>query len=161
VAEPAVVNASPLIYLSHAGLFDLLLAAGPALVVPEAVATEIQHRGPSDPTVRAISGAPWLTVVPGVPVPQAIQAWDLGSGESAVLAWAQAHAPSVAIIDDQAGRRCAVALGIPIIGTLGLALLAKKSGRIAAARPIVVRLQLAGMYLADDVRDAALALVGE
>jgi predicted nucleic acid-binding protein len=52
-------------------------------------------------------------------------------------------------------------LGIPVHGTLGLVLLAKKRGRIEKARPVLDRLRSAGMYLSDRVLDEALKLVGE
>ena len=45
VAEPAVVNASPLIFLSRAGLIDLLQLISSEVIVPEAVASEIEVRG--------------------------------------------------------------------------------------------------------------------
>ena len=95
------------------------------------------------------------------PVPSIIQAWDLGPGESAVLAWAHAHPDCEAIIDDLAARRCAATLGIPVRGTLGLVLLAKKRGRISLARPVVEALRQAGMYLSDRVANSALGLVDE
>lgn len=161
MAERPVVNASPLMFLVRVGLLDLLLELGEGVVVPAAVEAEVAAFGASDPVPVALKSTPWIEVAPALPVPSNILAWDLGDGESAVLAWALAHPSTTAIIDDLAGRRCAVALGIPVVGTLGLVLRAKKSGRIVAARPIVVKLQLAGMYLADDIRDAALALVGE
>lgn len=41
VAERPVINASPLIFLSKAGLLSLLTLVGEEFVVPEAVATEI------------------------------------------------------------------------------------------------------------------------
>jgi predicted nucleic acid-binding protein len=65
------------------------------------------------------------------------------------------------VIDDRDARRCAKALSIPHIGTLGLVLLAKRLGLIAAARPVAERLRLSGMYLSDQVLDDALARVGE
>lgn len=66
-----------------------------------------------------------------------------------------------AVLDDLAARRCASVLAIPVHGTLGLALLAKKRGIAPAARPLVERLRQSGMYLSDKVVDQALALVGE
>lgn len=161
MAEPSIVNASPLIYLSLAGLLDLLLEAGSTVLVPAAVLGEIRQRGPTDPTVRALATLEWLVEVPDPAIPPVIQSWDLGPGESTVLSYALSHPSTTTLIDDLAARRCATTLGIPVLGTLGLALKAKRSGRIPAARPILARLQVAGMYLAEDIRDAALALVGE
>ncbi|MGH8068736.1 MAG: DUF3368 domain-containing protein [Candidatus Entotheonellia bacterium] len=103
----------------------------------------------------------WLVVVEDVLVPGLIQAWDLGPGESSVLAWAYAYPGTEMIVDDLAARRCAAALGIPARGTLELILTAKKRGRIAAARPILETLRRSGMYLSDHVLNQALALVDE
>jgi predicted nucleic acid-binding protein len=156
-----VVNASPLIYLSKAGLMDLLQLLSPSVLVPEAVATEIQRRGSSDITAKVLSSTAWLKVVTTPEVPGIIQDWDLGAGESAVLAWAYLHQGSEAIIDDLAARRCAAALEIPLRGTLGLVLVAKRRGEILAARPVLERLQQAGMYLSSSVVNRALQLVDE
>ena len=53
MAESAVVNASPLIFLSRAGLIDLLQLISEEVIVPESVATEIEVRGKRDPTAQA------------------------------------------------------------------------------------------------------------
>lgn len=161
MAERAAVNASPLIFLARGGLLDLLRLAAQEIVAPAAVAAEIRRRGPEDPTVRAMEGASWLRVVETPPVPPLIQAWDLGEGESSVLAWAYAHPGAEAIVDDLAGRRCAASLGISVRGTLGLVLMAKQRGRIVAARPVLEDMRRAGMYLSNRVLNRALALVGE
>jgi len=161
VAEPPVVNASPLIFLSRAGLLDLLRLIAETVMVPTSVTAEIQRRGPVDITAQALQNTAWVVAVEDPPIPQLIQAWDLGAGESTVLAWAYTHSGTEAIIDDLAGRRCAAALGIPVRGTLGLILTAKRRGRIPQARPALERLRQAGMYLSDRIMDQALALVGE
>jgi len=85
----------------------------------------------------------------------------LGPGESSVLAWAHAHSGSEAILDDLAARRCASAFGIPVRGTLGLALIAKQRGQIPSARRVLEQLRRGGMYLSDYVMDEALSRVGE
>ena len=156
-----VINASPLIYLSRAGLLDLLQLASPEVVVPDAVAQEILQRGQTDPTAKAIANTAWIIVVQTPPVSASIQTWGLGAGESAVLAWAQANPGTEVVIDDLAARRCAAALGIPARGTLGLALIAKQRGHIPLARPVILQLRQAGMYLSDRIMNQALVLVGE
>jgi predicted nucleic acid-binding protein len=161
VAESAVVNASPLIFLSRARLIDLLQLVSSEVIVPEAVAYEIQVRGGSDPTAQALATTSWLVVTQTPPVPPQIQAWDLGPGESAVLAWAHTHEGCEAIMDDLAGRRCAAAFHIPVRGTLGLVLTAKQRGHISSARELLYRLRQSGMYLSDRVLNEALARVGE
>jgi len=161
MAETAAVNASPLIYLSRAGLLDLLRLAGNEIFVPDVVADEIRVRGPADPTVAALVATPWLRVEKAPPTPPAILAWDLGPGESSVLAFAKARPGCRAVIDDLQGRRCAEAIGVPLRGTLGLVLRAKREGVVPAARPVLDRLRAAGMFLSDTVLNRALATIGE
>ena len=161
MAEPPVVDASPLIFLTRADLLDLLRLVSPEVVVPSPGAAEIRRRGATDPAARAIDTAGWLRVVEAPEIPAGIQAWDLGPGESAVLAWCSARPGVEAIIDDLAARRCAHALGISVRGTLGLVLLGKRHGRLTAARPVLESLRRAGMYLSDSVLDRALRAVGE
>ena len=91
MVKQAIVNSSPIIFLSKAGLMDLLKLAGDEVFVPDAVVQEINQRGANDVSVRAIA-AEWLQVV-DVPTPDPlIQAWDLGKGETAVLTHALHHA---------------------------------------------------------------------
>lgn len=85
----------------------------------------------------------------------------MGPGESAVLTWGYVNPSTEVIVDDLAARRCAVALGIPVRGTLGIVLNAKQKGAIPSARPVLEQLRLCGMYLSDRVMNQALALVGE
>ncbi len=148
-----------MILLTRVGLLDLLVSQ--EIVVPAAVAIEIQQYGVRDVTSQAIAQTNWLVVVETPPVPELIQSWDLGPGESAVLTWGYVHPNTEVIVDDLAARRCAVALGIPVRGTLGLVLTAKQRGTIPAARPILEQLRDSGMYLSDRVMNQALALVGE
>lgn len=148
-----------MIVLARAGRLDLLHSVGDRIVVPEAVTAEITEH--SDEAARALQANPWLEQVPAIAVPPAVASWDLGTGESAVLAWAVAHPGTLTIIDDYAARTCAEVLGLPLIGALGLALRAKVSGEVTSARPLVDELRRAGLYLSDDLIREALTLVGE
>lgn len=161
MADPAVFNASPLIFLFEADLPDIIRVAGSPLFVPRAVVAEVERFGPLDPTARAIREADWLAVVDPVPPPPVIQHWDLGNGETAVLTWAHSHSATTALVDDLPARRCASSLGIPVRGTLGLVLVAKQRGVIPKARRVLERLIAAGMYLAESIVTHALEMVGE
>ena len=159
MADAAVVNASPLLVLSRSKRLPLLKLLGDHLVVPNAVAAEL--RAHSDEAARAMEEAWWLTIQAPEPMAEVLRAWDLGAGESAVLSWAMIRPGTLAVLDDFAARKCATALGIPVVGTLGVALLAKKRGVVQDARPLVEDLRRAGLYLSDAVIREALALVGE
>lgn len=159
--DEAVVNASPLIFLSRGGHFDLLRSTAGRIVVPEAVVAEIFVRGDRDQTVRCIRQTDWLTIEPTRLVPTSILSWGLGAGESAVLALALANPGRIALLDDMAGRRCAASLAIQVKGTLGIVLQAKRSGLVTLARPVLEDLLRGGMYLSRMILEGALALVGE
>ncbi len=161
MAKSAVVNASPLIYLGRADLLNVLRGAADEIVVPDGVAREILVRGDADAAARALKTIDWLKQVAAPPAPAAVLSWDIGPGESAVLSWALSHPGCLAVIDDLLGRRCAEALRVPLCGTLGLVLRARKNGTLPLARPVILRLRAAGMYLSDGVMNAALAVVGE
>ena len=113
MSEQSVVNASPLIFLSKAGLIHLLQQAGQKVAVPETVANEILRRGIKDITAQVLEKTTWLSIVKVPLIPTVIQSWDLGPGESSVLAYAHNNPGVVTIIDDKAGRNCAETLGLP------------------------------------------------
>jgi predicted nucleic acid-binding protein len=88
--EPAaVIDTSPLILLARISRLDLLLTLRRRLVVPVPVLEEIRAKGDQDPIVRELEHARYLEEVPALPISEQIRRWDLGSGESSVLAWAQ------------------------------------------------------------------------
>lgn len=161
MAESPAVNASPLIYLARADRLDLLRSLSPNVVVPGAVADELRAYPGSDPAVMALDRTNWLQVVQTAPSSPAVLAWDLGPGESAVLAWGEANPGVEVIIDDLLARRCAASLAIPVRGTVGLVLIAKARGLIPAARPVVEELRRVGMYLSLRTMDLILRQIEE
>jgi uncharacterized protein len=78
-----------------------------------------------------------LEIVDPGPILVVVRQHNLDAGEEAALNWALHHPRSIAIIADRRGRRAARALGIPVIGVLGLIADAKLRGVITAARPVV------------------------
>ena len=156
-----VVNASPLIFLSRIDRLSLLPQLAAGVVVPAAVLREVLAGKDLHPELTTLGEASWLRVEPDVPLPEEIAAWDLGAGEAQVLALARRRPSYEAVLDDQQARRCARAVGIPVVGTLGIVLRAKQRGKIAAARPLIEQLLQEGLYLSRQLVRAALGEVGE
>ena len=155
------MNASPLIFLTAVRLLEILRQPGVPVLVPDVVFNEISGHGASDPAVQAVQHSDWIEVVSTPPIPDDVRAWDLDAGESAVFAVALGVPNSMVVLDDQAARRCAHALGLQTQGTLGLVLVAKQQGLIPAVRPLLQQLDQAGMYLSDRLESQILAAAGE
>lgn len=155
-----VCNASPIIALARAGRLDLLTEAGSEFVVPAAVAGEIRAGPEGCPAVAWVSGA-GARFVQGVESRDpAITAWDLGQGETEVLSWTRAHPGFEAILDDIVARKCAAAFRIPVRGTLGILVLAKRAGRLAAVAPLLSLLEQAGFRVHPTLREQIITEAG-
>lgn len=154
-----VINASPLILLGKLGRTDLLEGLAQQVWVPDAVYAEVAA-GRDD--VGAAASLVWANArrVPDVVLPASILGWDLGAGESQVLAHCLAGA-CLAVLDDGEARAAAKVHSLPLVGTLGVILRARQAGLISAARPLVERLLESGSYLSADLVRLALAKVGE
>jgi uncharacterized protein len=75
----------------------------------------------------------------------------LGLGEREALALALESLPTYVILDDRPARRVAAELGLPLIGTLGILVMAKTEGLIPAIRPEVDALIHSGFFVSDDL----------
>jgi predicted nucleic acid-binding protein len=157
VAEIWIVNASPLLSLARIGHMHLLSALAAEVLLPQGVITEV-GRGPSPLGPTDLGTHRVVRVQEMHPT---VAAWDLGLGEGEVLSLAAATVGSRAILDDGAARRCAGALNVPVRGTLGVVLEAKRAGLVAAVAPLVKALQDTGLFLSDSLIQRALELCGE
>ncbi|HHB13121.1 MAG TPA: DUF3368 domain-containing protein [Chromatiales bacterium] len=156
-----VVNASPLICLYRAGLQTLLPQLSETVLVPDAVWEEILRGPENDPAARGLRHAPWITRVSVPSIPTQILAWDLGRGESEVLAFAASVQDCHAVVDDAAARRCAKALGIPILRTGAILVLAKQRGLISSVSEAIGDLQRAGLWVSEPIARLLRAQAGE
>ena len=113
-----VSNSSPLIALEQLGLLNLLKQIFGTVLVPPAVVRE------TAPTVTLPQSIIEQTLLQ--PIGSQILSASLGAGESEALSLALELKASLLILDERPARRLAGALGIPVMGTLGLLLKAKK-----------------------------------
>jgi len=161
VIRQLAVNCSPLILLGRISRLDLLPALAEQVVVPRAVIGELKAKDHQDWLAQTVSSHPGIEVVDTPPLTAEIQRWRLGEGESAVLSFCLANPGYRAVLDDLRGRRCALALGLPISGTLGLIVEARRRELIPVARPLVAAIRGFGYYIEDHLIEAALRQIGE
>lgn len=84
--ERWVLNASPLILLGKLRRLDIVEALASSVVVPESVVREVRTGLRKDETGSATLDWASARQVADVPLPVAIASWDLGAGESQVIA---------------------------------------------------------------------------
>ena len=94
------------------------------------------------------------------PHPVAVATANLGLGEAEAIALAYQHR-ALLLMDDALGRRAAVRLGIPLVGTAGIVVRAKQNGYVDAALPILHEMRRNGYWLSHDLLAQAAALVDE
>lgn len=149
MAERVVVNASPMIALLAIGQEGLLPMLFDDVLIPEAVRKEIEAGRLKDANVRRLATLTWLKLAPAAPIPESVQGWGLGRGESSVLAVAAAETGCRAILDDLAARRCARFLGLSVMGTGRVLVMAKQHGLIGSVRDPIDRLTAHGFRLSE------------
>ncbi|MGH8024829.1 MAG: hypothetical protein ACRED1_14660 [Limisphaerales bacterium] len=89
-----------------------------------------------------------------------LESVDVGEAEAIELAL-ELHADHL-LIDERKGRNLAMKEGLPVIGLLGVVLLAKRKELVLKARELLKRMEEeAGVCLLAEIRDAALRSVGE
>lgn len=159
--ERVVVDASPLIVLFKSGLADLLPGLFTEIVVPASVRREVMINGRDDAAINGLANASWVTHVEDPIVSSVIAAWDLGAGESSVLAFAATQPAARAVLDDRAARNCAKALQIRTLGTLGVVVLAKRRGMIPSVRTALAKISGAGCWLSAELIQMAVTEAGE
>jgi len=153
-----------MIVVSDTSPLTALLTIGEAHILPQLFGEVIIPQAVRGELLRSHRQLPeWLRVAVVRNPTQAGQyarTLDLGEAEAIELA-KELHADRL-LIDERKGRKLALQEGVAVIGLLGVVLLAKRKALIPSARKLIGRLDReAGMYLAEDIRDAALKTVGE
>jgi len=157
-----IFNASPVILLGKIHQIHLIEAMSPAFRIPRAVVEEIGAGCSDDPAVKWLNGRSVVGhIVDAPPAPQFLTQWDLGAGETAVISLALAETGAVAVLDDLAARKFALAFHVPLVGTLGLLVRAKKAGLVGLIAPLLQELESAGASLSPAITRRALELANE
>lgn len=124
----AVVNASPLIALARVNQLAILPQLFDAVLVPPAVYQEVTTQGERRPGAVLIAQTDWLQVQAPTTSPTiAPLLLGLDAGEMNVLLLAQEVQPAWVVIDERLGRRVALAMHLPLTGTIGVLLAAVRA----------------------------------
>jgi predicted nucleic acid-binding protein len=149
VKESVITDSTCLIGLERIGRLDIL----PALFEPILIPPEVQREfGMS---------LPWLTVE--TPADQAlVTALKLLVDDGEAEAIALAHERGLRIIlDDRRARSVGKRLGVALIGTVGVLVLAKRSGVISSLKSLLNELEAHEFYIGEALKTEALQLVHE
>jgi len=159
--ERAVANAGPLVALSLLGRLDLLPSIFREVWIPEAVQKEVLA-GLGRPGASELQSPEWSARVRIAPASDPLLVAELDRGEAAVISMARHLSPCVAVIDERRGRRIATSVyGLPVKGTVGLLIEAKRRNLSGDLRPMLLALKSAGYFVADAIVEAACRSVGE
>ena len=158
-----VADAGPLIALAVAGVLPLAIKQF-ELCVPQAVLSEClaDPYAPGAGLILELFSGSAFTII----LEKATKALDsayvmgLGSGEVAVLSYAQQHS-HVALIDERRARRIAKQLGVAVVGSGAVLLALKSSGAMASIRPALVAWYKHGYFLSPALQKQLLASSGE
>ncbi|MFB8791544.1 MAG: DUF3368 domain-containing protein [Potamolinea sp.] len=133
-----VSNTTPLSELAKIDRLDLLQTLFTKILIPPAVYTELTTG--NHPATTAIPAATWIetrVVNQAERIEQLLQTPGLDRGECAAIALAQELNADRLLMDERAGRRLAQQLGLPVIGTIGILLLAKRLGILNEITPLL------------------------
>lgn len=153
----AVSNTSPIILLEKAGHLWILEKLFKEVIIPPAVDKEWLRPG-------GYKVPQWLTVAnlsSNAKHNADKLSMNLDRGEAEAIALFETVKADWLLLDDLKGRKQAKSLGLPVVGTIGVLVTAKRKGIIPELGPIINTLKKHRYYLSDDVLEKALILAGE
>ena len=136
MADELVINTGPLTAFDRMGCLDQIGRLPFVFVCPQEVRRELDE-GEAAGHPRIV--APWLAVRRLSSPPPAFGLVELDLGETAVIQLAMEVNTGLVAIDEWKGRRMALAMGLKVVGSLGLLGKAKRLGLISQLRPFVER----------------------
>ena len=157
-----VSDTTPISELAKVEHLMLLPQLFGTVMIPEGVFNEL--RAGDHPVSNRVQDLSWLTVVmvndlQKVNELQKVNGLDLG--ESEAIALAEEVGAAQVLIDERAARRVAKQRHLPLIGTMGVLLLAKRQGLLTEVKGVLDKMQGQGTRISDRLYGQVLALAQE
>ena len=148
-----VADAGPVNYLIQTGHVAVLPALADRIVIPVSVRAELLHRAAPD-AVRAWAAAlpDWVEVLAAK---ESIEAPDISEADREAIALARELSAALLLMDDRQARRCAAALGVVTMGTVGILEAAAARGLLSLPEALE-RLRATSCFLSEEILDNAL-----
>ena len=157
-----VVNTTPLIALSHVGQLDILKKLYGEIIIPKAVYRELSAKTESICKKAVDRSLEWIRVENiKNQMAKTMYKTQLHDGEVEVMILSKEIAADVVIIDDANAKKHAKYLGLPVTGTLGVLIKAKREGLINELKPILYQMTENGIYISQSLIELCLKQVGE
>ena len=148
-------NSSPIIWLSQTGNFDLLREVfGTILITPEVWAETVDRAAgyPNATNVMVATAAQWVQVVTPTDMEKiAVLRAQLHAGEAETLVMAGEQRVDAVLVDDLQARHFATAMGLRVIGTAGVLLLAHAKGITVDVKATLDHMRRLGFRLREQV----------
>lgn len=154
VNVPVVIDTGPLILLAKIDMLPLLTRLSYQFVAPQEVIDELEAGHELGHQAVDVS---WLRVLSlKTPIPELVRA-TLDKGEAAAIQLALESGIRRVCIDDLHGRRIAKAVGLDVVGVLGVLGKAKRLGHIPAIAPYIDKLIEVGAHYSPELIAAVIA----
>ncbi len=158
--DKLVINASPIISLAKIGCAGFLPSLSSRFIIPDGVCQEITHHKISDPATDWIKNQK-PEIFELVEIPTIISDWNLGKGETEVIAFALQNEGFTAVLDDRAAKNCAEAFSIDVCGTIAVIIKARQAGLTPEIKPLLEALRSTGFRISENIFTTALRVAGE
>jgi uncharacterized protein len=155
-----VSNTSPLILLANIGKLDLIKKIYNDVIVPKYVYAEcIRDKKPYSKELDSFLHGKIQEIKDKKGMENLMLVID--KGEAAASQLALEKGIKKILIDDLKGRNIAIYNGLHVIGTIGFLIKAKKEENIEEIKPLLEKLEKAGMRISETLKLEALTLAGE
>lgn len=156
-----VINTSPWIALSICAKTELLKQLYEEVYMPIGVKEEILIGGEEKVGVTELGKSSWLKVEEVTDIEKPKLLYELDRGEAEVIILAKEKKIKEVLIDEKVARMQAKILGLEVIGTLGLLLMAKKKGLLSEIKPLIETMLQRGIWIRSETVKGILEEAGE